>query len=87
MNNDFNFLLHFLAFDVPNQDRDNQLSSLFVGFAGGAASRAAKEILLHPIDTIRYDCMYIFDFFSHCVVDKDQEYKRTINLPPTNIYP
>jgi hypothetical protein len=31
----------------------SEVSSLLSGLVGGAASRAAKEIILHPIDTIR----------------------------------
>jgi hypothetical protein len=30
------------------------MTALVTGLIGGAASRAAKEIILHPIDTIKY---------------------------------
>jgi hypothetical protein len=35
------------------QESSSRLVELVSGLAGGAASRASKELLLHPIDTIK----------------------------------
>jgi hypothetical protein len=34
-------------------EREGGLVDFLSGLAGGAASRASKELLLHPIDTIK----------------------------------
>lgn len=43
-----------LGLETPVKDRTYDLSPFLAGFVGGAASRAAKEVILHPIDTIRF---------------------------------
>jgi len=49
------------AADASSSQASSPLADFISGLAGGAASRASKELLLHPLDTIRVRAL----MFSH----------------------